>query len=90
MIISSRSFPFFPPFPLFLPFPFPWFSYQPVFLLGQVLSQKVWKEQIFYQKDPLKIARDRLKAEKDRLKKLEDSVEAQIRQAVDSAMRTAG
>jgi hypothetical protein len=58
--------------------------------LGTVTSLigKTAKEQVFDKRDPLKIVRGQLKAEKDRLKKLEESVNAEIRNAVDSALRS--
>jgi TPP-dependent pyruvate/acetoin dehydrogenase alpha subunit len=52
------------------------------------LIGKTTKELLFDKRDPLKIVRGQLKAEKDRLKKLEESVHAQIRNAVDSALNS--
>jgi len=58
--------------------------------LGTVTSLigQTTKEQIFDHKDPLKIVRGRLKAEKDRLKKLEASVNEEIRNVVDGALKS--
>jgi pyruvate dehydrogenase E1 component alpha subunit len=58
--------------------------------LGAVTSLigKTAKEQVFDKRDPLKIVRGQLKAEKNRLKKLEENVNAQIRNAVDSALNS--
>ena len=57
--------------------------------LGTVTSLigKTTKEQVFEHKDPVKIVRGRLVADKDRLKKLEESVNEEIRQVVNSTQK---
>jgi pyruvate dehydrogenase E1 component alpha subunit len=52
--------------------------------LGTVTSLigKTTKEQVFAQKDPVKIVRNKLKAEKERLRKLEEEISSEVQIAV--------
>jgi pyruvate dehydrogenase E1 component alpha subunit len=56
--------------------------------LGTVTSLigKTTKEQVFDQKDPLKVVRSKLEADKDRLKKLEESVNEEIQNVVNNVL----
>jgi TPP-dependent pyruvate/acetoin dehydrogenase alpha subunit len=58
--------------------------------LGRVSSLigQTTKEQVFSQKDPLKIVRRNLKTDKARLNKIEESVNDEIRRVVDEALKS--
>ncbi|MEE9171020.1 MAG: hypothetical protein V3U73_14770, partial [bacterium] len=50
------------------------------------LIGKTTKEQVFAQKDPVKIVRNKLKAEKERLRKLEEEISSEVQIAVAKAL----